>query len=149
MNLAADETSSFTPGRDHRYDPIIYMLGRRYTTRKTGSRKYSKILAARGLGIAARTSCFPFEPAEESAFYFVTPYNQARKQTPVGASWGNCDHRTSRRLHFTSLSLPSSSGPAIHSTGKFPFQFTGTSSPDDAPQQRRHAGSFCAAEMDT
>ncbi|KYN08510.1 hypothetical protein ALC62_00494 [Cyphomyrmex costatus] len=52
-----------------------------------GSRKHSKALTA-CLGIATCTSCFPFEPTEVSAFYFVTSYNQVREQTPVGrAPW--------------------------------------------------------------
>ncbi|KYN32384.1 hypothetical protein ALC56_13241 [Trachymyrmex septentrionalis] len=60
-----------------------------------GSWKHSKALAA-CLGITTCTSCFPFEPTEVSAFYFVTPYNQVREQTLVGAPWDNCDHRTSQ-----------------------------------------------------
>jgi len=53
-----------------------------------------------------------------------------REQTPVGAPWSNCDDRTSRRPPFY---FPFSRflGPVVHSTDKFPFQFTGTSSPAD------------------
>lgn len=40
-------------------------------------------------------------------------------------------------LHFTPSLHSFFSRPVVHSTGKFPFQFTGTSSPaDDAPQER-------------
>ncbi|EGI61433.1 hypothetical protein G5I_10316 [Acromyrmex echinatior] len=58
-----------------------------------GSRKHSKALAA-CLGITTCTSCFPFEPTEVSAFYFVTPYNQVREQTLVGTAWVACNKHT-------------------------------------------------------
>ncbi|KYN21037.1 hypothetical protein ALC57_06598 [Trachymyrmex cornetzi] len=58
-----------------------------------GPRKHSKALAA-CLGITTCTSCFPFEPTEVSAFYFVTPYNQVREQTLVGAPWVVCNKHT-------------------------------------------------------
>lgn len=138
-----------SPSRETlRYDrvPTIYMSERQHSTRRSAEVEEGTPRDPRGASWNCRLH-FLFSVRTSGGECFLLRYSvQSSARANVGASWGNCDHRTSRRPPFY---LPFSSlGPVVHSTGKFPFQFTGTSSPaDDAPQEAS-CRSFYAAEMD-
>lgn len=77
--------------------------------------------------IAACTSCFPFEPTRRvlSTSLLRTIKRESESNPPTLVQLRD---RRARASHG-SLHLPSFTLFAVRSTGKFPFQFTGTASP--------------------